>query len=333
MWRLFEAETANDLWSKIAQVMLFDESIQVRESRAGHTREILHAALTLNNPRERWVTVRKPALNPAFALAEMVWILAGRSDTAFVGYFNRTLNRYSGDESEKHGAYGRRLRVHFGFDQLNRVYETLKYNPQSRQAVLQIWDAELDLPRSYGIPNNADIPCNTQSILKICDGKLEWLQIMRSNDILLGLPYNILQFTFLQEVMAGWLGIEVGAYHHVSDSLHMYEQDRVEIGRLSINSNIPIENLSLNKKTSDDVILVLADVIEKIINEANGSEVIARLPLQTQVPTPYKSILSVLAAEGLRRRGKSGVADKVMENCSSIVLKQVWSNWVERIKK
>ena len=35
---------------------------------------------------------------------------------------------------------------------------------------------------------------------KVRQGKLEWSQIMRSNDVLLGMPYNFIQFTGLQEI-------------------------------------------------------------------------------------------------------------------------------------
>jgi thymidylate synthase len=48
---------------------------------------------------------------------------------------------------------------------------------------------------------------------------------MRSNDLFKGLPYNLIQFTTLQEIIAGWLRIEVGSYNHISDSLHLYESE------------------------------------------------------------------------------------------------------------
>ncbi len=48
---------------------------------------------------------------------------------------------------------------------------------------------------------------------------------MRSNDHFRGLPHNLIQFTTVQEVLAGWLGISLGSYHHYSDSLHVYESD------------------------------------------------------------------------------------------------------------
>jgi len=55
--------------------------------------------------------------------------------------------------------------------------------------------------------------------------RLEWSQIMRSNDIFKGLPYNFIQFTTLQEVLASWIGVVPGVYTHYADSLHLYEVD------------------------------------------------------------------------------------------------------------
>lgn len=197
MWQLFEADTANELWTKVVESLLGDAGVITQPSRCGTTREILHAVLTLRQPRERWVTVRRPALNPAFAIAEVFWILEGRSDARFLSYFNRSFTRHVGTATHLHGAYGKRLRTHFNIDQLSHAYDTLRLNPNSRQVVLQIWDAGSDLPNEGGQPRDSDIPCNTQSILKIRNSKLEWLQVIRSNDVFLGLPHNLIQFTML----------------------------------------------------------------------------------------------------------------------------------------
>jgi thymidylate synthase len=53
---------------------------------------------------------------------------------------------------------------------------------------------------------------------------------MRSNDVFLGLPYDVFNFTMLQELMAVELGIELGSYIHFAASLHLYETD---VGRAS----------------------------------------------------------------------------------------------------
>ena len=124
---------------------------------------------------------------------------------------------------------GIRLRHHKGVDQVARAYQALSNNPDTRQAVLQIWDSSIDLPQPDGTPVDKDIPCNVMSLLKVRDGRLEWLQVIRSNDLFLGVPHNFVQFMCLQEVMAGWLDVDCGAYHQVSDSLHLYEHDEESV--------------------------------------------------------------------------------------------------------
>ena len=48
---------------------------------------------------------------------------------------------------------------------------------------------------------------------------------MRSNDIWMGVPYDMFSFCFLQVKMAMELGVEVGTYTHYAGSLHMYKRD------------------------------------------------------------------------------------------------------------
>ena len=179
---VFEGQTANDAWSAAA-AKFAGEIPRAQASRAGSTREILHTAFTIRHPTDRWVFARRPAINPAFAIAETVWILAGRDDSALPNHWNPELPRYTGHGEHYHGAYGHRLRRRFGFDQLERAYLALRNNPVSRQVVLQIWDPNFDFPDEYGQPANQDIPCNVLSMLKVRDGKLEWTQVMRSNDL------------------------------------------------------------------------------------------------------------------------------------------------------
>src|SRR5438132_698223 len=101
MFRVFEGATADDVWLRLAAAFR-DEHLPSQESRAGDTREILHAAISIKNPRQRWVVSRVPALNPAFALAEAVWILAGRDDAAFLNYFNSKLAEFAGRGDRYH---------------------------------------------------------------------------------------------------------------------------------------------------------------------------------------------------------------------------------------
>jgi thymidylate synthase len=332
MWHVIEADNANELWARVMSTLRVNEDVLMQPSRAGNTREILHAALTLRDPRQRWLTARRPAINPAFAIVDIFWILGGRRDAKFITYFNRALTNFVGHADELHGGYGYRLRHHFDCDQLTAAYDALRENPISRQVVLQIWDARVDLPDTHGKPRDPDIPCNTQSLLKVRNGKLEWLQVMRSNDAYMGLPYNLVQFTILQEVMAGWLGLELGGYHHVCDSLHLYERHLdSELGELSTDAP---ETFSLPRSASLRVISEMIEGIEQVIDERRSVTDLEMLVQNCQFPESYRNAMCLVVAEGIRRRHSMPAADRLMlERCTSPVFLRLWRNWASRIER
>lgn len=200
---LFEGDRADDIWRE-AVLTLKNQGGSRQPSRIGFTRELLTATFVLRNPRERWVATREPALSVAFAIVEVVEIVNGRRDSRFLNFFNPALPLFAGRGPEYHGAYGHRLRSNFGFDQIHRAFLALQNNPESRQVVLQMWDPSIDYPNAEGAPSAPDIPCNVCSLLKVRNGKLHWTQVVRSNDLFRGVPYNFVQFTSLQEIMAGW---------------------------------------------------------------------------------------------------------------------------------
>ena len=69
-----------------------------------------------------------------------------------------------------------------------------------------------------------DAACASSLELLIRDGRLDAIVCMRSNDAIWGLPYDVFLFTFLQEMMAIELKVELGSYYHFAGSLHLYER-------------------------------------------------------------------------------------------------------------
>lgn len=217
--RSFDAASADEAWRLAVDAIKDGTDVLRQNGRGGYTSELLHVTIHVHDSRQRWVVSRTPALSVAFAVVEVIGILNGRRDSAYLNFFNPILPKYAGIGAEYHGAYGFRLRSNVGFDQLERASNALKANGDGRQVVLQIWDAMLDFPSDGGAPVANDIPCNICSMLKVRNGRLEWSQIMRSNDIFLGLPHNFVQFMSLQEVLAGWIGIEPGRLSFVSQEV------------------------------------------------------------------------------------------------------------------
>ena len=331
MRQLLEAETADDLWLKATKWFMPGGIAVHQNGRDGGTAEVLRASLTLRDPRQRWITSRSPAMNPAFALAEVVWMMCGRNDSALVNYFNPKLPQYAGEEATYHGAYGYCLRRHFGLDQLERAYEVLTADEESRQVILQVWDPTADLPAEDGTPRAKDIPCNVVSLLKVRAGKLEWTQIMRSNDLVLGLAHNIVQFTSLQELLAGWLGVELGSYHHFSDSLHLYERDAPVTARIKPRS-LPEneESIALPKANSEQSLRALADLADTLSSPNTSAEEAVAAFRRVEADPSFRSWAAILTADALRRRKACDLAQLVLQGCTNRCLVTMFERWLQR---
>ncbi len=329
--RSFDAASADEVW-RLAVGAIKDGTHVLRQNgRGGYTSELLHVTIHVHDSRQRWVVSRTPALSVAFAIVEVIGILNGRRDSAYLNFFNPLLPTYAGTGAEYHGAYGHRLRNNLGFDQLESASNALKANGDGRQIVLQIWDATLDFPSERGAPVADDIPCNICSMLKVRNGRLEWSQIMRSNDIFLGLPHNFVQFTTLQEVLAGWIGIEPGTYTHFADSLHLYEKDAENVFS---SATVPVapnsDSLALPKHDADPIWREMNKRVDALVQKELEPKEYGSLARLDDAPRAFTNLMAVVAADAARRRGNLGAIDEAISACDSAVLRHLWVRWAER---
>lgn len=147
-----------------------------------------------------------------FADAEAAAYLAGWDDVAWLARFNPTIGRFSDDGRTFHGAYGKRLE-----HQLKHAVAKLQSDRDSRQVVLPIFQAG-DLWVS-----SKDIPCNTQLLLKLRQDHLHLTAIVRSQDVIWGLPYDHHAWWAMALQLAKIIGVGVHSVTHFIDSLHLYE--------------------------------------------------------------------------------------------------------------
>jgi len=270
-------------------------------------------------------------MNPAFAIAEVVWILLGRNDSKFLNFWNPKLPQYCGNGLTYHGAYGYRLRHGAGGDQLERAYQALKSNKDSRQVVLQIWDTTCDMPNPDGSPQSKDIPCNIAAMLKVRGGALEWMQVMRSNDLFLGTPHNFIQWTSLQEVLAGWLSCKVGSFVLVTDSLHLYEHDS---GKCSMTDIAPratnTDSLALPKKDFDELIVTIGKAMDELIEPELTASRFKTLLIETSIHPGWGNLFRIAAADAARRKLWTEEVDYAASRCTNPALRQAWSAWSEQ---
>lgn len=298
--------------------------------RSGDVLELLHTFLTIENPRQKWTYNRIPPMSIAYALAEVVWIMNGENRSDIINFWNPQLSKYAGNGTVYYGAYGKRMRSYFGFDQLERAYHVLQSVPESRQVVIQIYDTRTDHPFDDGQPRDEDIPCNVCSLLKVRRGKIEWSQIMRSNDVLLGLPYNFVQFTCLQEILAGWLELEVGSYNHYSDSLHLYMRNVDSIG---IEEGSEIENqdsLHLNREESEKIFKEIYGRMKCLAsNVLSENEIFSLANLESQYQ-PYNNIMLIIAAYVAKKNHEDELVAELIEKCTNETYVTIWNQWVRK---
>lgn len=192
-----------------------------RKTRNGWAKALNHPIMVeFGEPAQRILYDKERRANPFFHMVEAIWMLGGANDVASVVEFNSNMATYSDDGESFNAAYGHRWRKHFGFDQLSRIVQMLKDNPDDRRVVLTMWDPRVDLGST-----SKDIPCNQQCMFRVVAGRLDMLTTNRSNDLIWGLcGANAFHMSILHEYIAAATGLSMGYWVHVSNNLHVYEQ-------------------------------------------------------------------------------------------------------------
>lgn len=213
----FRAATLDDLMREAVEAIRA-HGRHLTASRGAFT-EITGVLLELENPLARLSRTETKG-TPFSALGEFCWYLSGRSDHESIKWYLPRAYRPQDvtPDGRLPGAYGPRLIGTSGGGQLERVVTMLQEKGTTRQAVLQLFDAN-DLRTGQ-----SDVPCTCTIQFLYRDGRLHVVTYMRSNDVYLGFPHDVFCFTLLQEWVARRIGAEPGTYKHVAGSLHLYDE-------------------------------------------------------------------------------------------------------------
>ena len=203
---------------------VFEEPDFESAPRGMSVKEKLACKFTILNPLDRIPYVPARKFSTTYVIAELLWYLSGSDLTEWIANYSSFWNDISDDGKTANSAYGARIfkphpRIASGtFSQWDYIKNELKNDPDSRRAVVHIrspWDS---------VEAKLDVPCTLSLQFFIRDDKLHLVAHMRSSDLILGIAYDIPAFTMLQELMAYELGLDLGTYTHVSNSLHIYER-------------------------------------------------------------------------------------------------------------
>ena len=181
------------------------------------TKALFNVGFTIKNPLDRAITAPYRKFNIDYAEAEWRWYLSGDPRISKLGKIWGSIPQIW----HKMQDYNGEVRSNYGWqwernDQLDKVFQMLLENPETRQAVISIYDGkEISTYRN-------DTPCTYAVSFTINRGKLNMSVLMRSNDLWFGFCNDQYCFSRLQELMAYRLGIPVGEYYHHATNLHLY---------------------------------------------------------------------------------------------------------------
>ncbi|MFZ2072240.1 MAG: thymidylate synthase [Minisyncoccia bacterium] len=200
---------------------IMEEGIEELNERTGHkTKSLPGLTFQINLEKDGFpvLTLRKnPIKSP---IAEQVWFITGEKNTEFLRKYTKMWDEFLEEDGTISSAYGYRWRHNFGRDQLGKLIELLQKDPSSRHGVVITWDPSDD---GYGGTPKKNVPCPFAFTVNIIGGRLNLHNIIRSNDMMLGCPFDTFGFALLQCTLAQKLNVKPGIYTHSISNAHIYD--------------------------------------------------------------------------------------------------------------
>ena len=171
--------------------------------------------------RESFPLLTTKKLHLRSIIFELLWFLRGDTNVRYLQENRVTIwdewADAEGDLGRVYGAQWRDWRAPSGgrIDQITRVVEELRANPDSRRHIVCAWNpGELD--------QMALAPCHALFQFYVQDGELSCQLYQRSADVFLGVPFNIASYALLTLMTAQVCGLRPGEFVHTFGDLHLY---------------------------------------------------------------------------------------------------------------
>lgn len=189
------------------------------------------------------VTTKK--LHVKSIIHELLWFLQGDTNIRYLKEHGVSIWDEWADENGDLGpVYGHQWRAwptpdgrHV--DQISRIVEDLKSNPDSRRHIVSAWNvAEID---KMALP-----PCHCLFQFHVAEGRLSCQLYQRSADIFLGVPFNIASYALLTLMMAQVTGLKPGDFVHTLGDAHLYLNHLDQADEQLQRSPRPLPSIAIN---------------------------------------------------------------------------------------
>ena len=199
-------------------------------------------------------------VNFAAMLHELLWYISGEDHIRNLRKHTKIWDAWADEEGNLQTAYGRYWRRFpsaqmnpstgayevIEIDQLARVRDMLKSDPNSRRMVITAWDPGNALDSK--LP-----PCHFTFVFNVQENRLNCHLTQRSGDIAIGIPFNLAGYSLLTIVLAQEAALEPGLFSRTVVDAHIYVNHvyglKEQLGR----TPRPLPRIAIARKPMDQL--------------------------------------------------------------------------------
>lgn len=154
-------------------------------------------------------------------IIELLWFLSGSTNIKFLKDNGVSIwDEWADENGELGPVYGKQWRSWATpsgdtVDQISRVVEQIKSNPDSRRLIVSAWNVS-------DVDKMALPPCHALFQFYVADGRLSCQLYQRSADVGLGVPFNIASYALLTHMVAQQCDLEPGDFVWTGGDCHIY---------------------------------------------------------------------------------------------------------------
>lgn len=181
---------------------------------------------------------------------ELLWFLSGSTNIKYLHDNDVHIwDEWADENGELGPVYGAQWRSWPApggerIDQISRVVDSIKRNPNSRRHVVSAWNAA-------EVEGMALPPCHTLFQFHVAEGRLSCQLYQRSADLFLGVPFNIASYALLTLMMAQVCGLAPGEFIHTLGDAHLYDNHLQQADIQLARTPLPLPRVALNPQVSD----------------------------------------------------------------------------------
>lgn len=196
---------------------------------------------------------------------ELIWMLRGETNIRYLNDHGVHIwDNWASLDGELGPVYGFQWR-HYngdyyadwfgGVDQISNIVEQIKNNPTSRRMLLTAWNPsqidDMQLP-----------PCHCFAQFFVNRDKLSCQVYIRSNDVFLGCPFNIAQYSLLTYILAKATDLRPNKLIYTIGDAHLYQNHLEQAREQMLREPYSLPSLTIHKELNS-----IEDIEEMIFDD------------------------------------------------------------------